>query len=336
MEISHVVEDNRNEDMQNSQTLLSSKSCVSSQNEYTQEVEPGPPHESLFLVLAYLPLFELLAMSEVCMSLRDAVHNDVLLWLNIIVERPLSSRLSDGILMKITSKASGRLKTLVLINCEKITDDGLQPVIRKNPHINKLFLPECTGLTPEGVIRAVKTLSENHHGLESLRIHGIYNIKKDHLDTIRSYFQMKLPQQEHQRQQPILFHHRNSPKFRNEESNPMIDIDVDICPKCNNVSMVYDCPRETCKKKSCKACNLCIPRCEECGECIIESEELEATACGDNLCSNCWLQLPKCNFCNQPYCKLHINHQHRFSGSTGFVCDACHVKFVAMLGACYC
>ena len=200
----------------------------------------------------------------------------------------------------------------------------------------QLFLPECTGLTPEGVIRAVKTLSENHHSLKSLRIHGIYNIKKDHLDTIRSYFQMKLPQQEHQRQQPILFHHRNSPEFRNEESNPMIDIDVDICPKCNNVSMVYDCPRETCKKKSCKACNLCIPRCEECGECIIESEELEATACGDNLCSNCWLQLPKCNFCNQPYCKLHINHQHRLSSSTGFVCDACHVKFVAMLGACYC
>lgn len=138
MEISHVVEDNKNEDKQNSQTLLSSKSCVSSQNEYTQEVEPGPPHESLFLVLAYLPLFELLAMSEVCMSLRDAVHNDVLLWLNIIVERPLSLRLSDEILMKITSKASGRLKTLVLIDCEKITDDGLQLVIRKNPHINKV------------------------------------------------------------------------------------------------------------------------------------------------------------------------------------------------------
>ncbi|KAL0005252.1 hypothetical protein SO802_012813 [Lithocarpus litseifolius] len=202
--------------------------------------------------------------------------------------------------------------------------------------IDKLFLPECAGLTPEGVIRAVKTLSENHHGLESIRIHGIYNIKKDHLDTIRSYFQMKLPQQEHRRQQPFLFHHRNSPEFRNEESSPMINIDVDICPKCNNVSMVYDCPRETCKKKSCKACNLCIPRCEECGGCIIESEELEATACGDNLCSNCWLQLPKCNFCNQPYCKLHINHQHRQSSSTGFVCDACHVKFVAMLDACYC
>jgi hypothetical protein len=72
--------------------------------------------------------------------------------------------------------------------------------------------------------------------------------------------------------------------------------------------------------------------CEECGGCI-ESEELELTACGDNLCSKCWLQLPKCNFCNQPYCKLHTNQQHRLSGSSGFVCDVCHVKFVGNLGA---
>ena len=140
MEISHVVEDKINEDMSNSPTLLSSKSCVvSSQNEYTeQEVEPGSPHEALFLVIAYLPLFELLATSEVCVSLRDAVQKDVLPWLKIIVERPLSLRLSDEILMKITSKATGRLKTLVLMNCEKITDDGLQQIIRKNPRINKV------------------------------------------------------------------------------------------------------------------------------------------------------------------------------------------------------
>ncbi len=193
----------------------------------------------------------------------------------------------------------------------------------------QLYIPACTGLTPEGVIRAVKTLSEHHHSLRSLRIHGIYNIKKDHLHTILSYLQMKLPQQEQQRQLPILFHHRNFSVFRNQESEPLID--VDICPKCNHVRMVYDCPRETCRR-GCKGCNFCIPRCEECGGCI-ESEELELTACGDNLCSKCWLQLPKCNFCNQPYCKLHTNQQHRLSGSSGFVCDVCHVKFVGNLGA---
>lgn len=105
---------------------------------YKQSSFAGPPHEALFLVLAYLPLFELLSMSEVCRSLRDAVEKNVLPWLNIIVERPLSLRLSDEILMKISSKANGRLRTLVLLYCAKITDDGLQRVIDQNPLISKV------------------------------------------------------------------------------------------------------------------------------------------------------------------------------------------------------
>lgn len=124
MEISQVVEDKEHETV----------------DELTQKVYAGAPHEAFFLVLAYLPLFELLAMSEVCVSLRDAVHKDVLPWLNIIVERPLNLRLSDEILMNITSKAIGRLKTLALMDCTKITDDGLQWVIDKNPHINKVSI----------------------------------------------------------------------------------------------------------------------------------------------------------------------------------------------------
>ncbi|KAG6650524.1 F-box protein SKIP28 isoform X3 [Carya illinoinensis] len=249
-----------------------SNSCIIPQEPYTiQEIEPGPPHEALFLVLAYLPLFELLAMGEVCMSLRDALHKDVLPWLNIIVERPLNLRLTDEILENITSKAIGRLKTLALMNCVKITDDGLQSVIDRNHGINKV----------------------------------------------------------QQRQQPMLFHRRNSSMFSNE-SEPLID--VDICPKCKDVRMVYDCPREACKRKNkklmqptagCKGCNLCIPRCEECGGCL-ESEEIEETACGDGLCSECWLQLPKCNFCNRPNCNRHTNRQYKHSSSSGFVCEICH------------
>ncbi|KAE8076334.1 hypothetical protein FH972_014994 [Carpinus fangiana] len=332
MEISHVVENKEHEAVdevtQKVPTLPpSSNSCMSS-----QKVHARPPHEALFLVLAYLPLFELLAISEVCVSLRDAVQKDVLPWLNIIVERPLNLRLNDEILMKITSKAIGRLKTLALINCFKISDDGLQWVVDRNPHINKLYIPACTGLTPEGVIRAVKTLSERHHNLKSLRINGIYNIKKEDLQTILSYLQMNLSQQQQQRkQQPTtLYHHRNFSIFRNEDSDPMLD--VDICPKCNDVRAVYECVRETCKRKRerlstvCRGCHLCIPRCEECGRCV-GSDELEETACGDNLCSECWLQLPKCNFCNRPYCNQHTNRQYRNSSSTGFVCDVCHIPY---------
>jgi hypothetical protein len=197
----------------------------------------------------------------------------------------------------------------------------------------QLYIPGCTGLTPEGVIRAVKTLSEGHHSLKSLRINGIYNIKKEHLETILSYLQMNLSQQDMQRkQQPTLYHNRNFPIFRNEESDHDPMLDVDICPKCNDVRVVYECLRETCKRKTelpsteCRGCNLCIPRCEECGRCT-GSEEPEETACGDDVCSECWLQLPKCNFCNRPYCNQHTNRQYKISSSTGFVCDVCHISY---------
>lgn len=205
--------------------------------------------------------------------------------------------------------------------------------------LTQLYIPACTGLTPEGVIRAVKTLSEPHHSLKSLRINGIYNIRKEHLQTILSYLQtMNLSQQDMQpKQQPTFYHLRNFPIFRNQESDdPMLD--VDICPKCNDVRVVYECVREPCKRKRellstvCRGCNLCIPRCEECGGCM-GSEELDETACGDNLCSGCWLKLPKCNFCNRPYCNQHTNRQYMISSSTGFVCDVCHISYYQELGS---
>ena len=125
--------------MQPLQILYAFFSHLGSKNRYTiREVEPGPPHEALFFVLAYLDVFDLLVMSEVCMPLRDAVSKDVLPWRDIIIERPLNSRLSDEILVQITSKAHGRLRTLALINCFKITDDGLQTVIEKNHLISKV------------------------------------------------------------------------------------------------------------------------------------------------------------------------------------------------------
>lgn len=303
-------------------------SHLGSKNRYTnREVEPGPPHEALFFVLAYLDVFDLLVMSKVCMPLRDAVSKDVLPWRNIIIERPLNSRLSDEILVQITSKAQGRLRSLALINCFKITDDGLQTVIEKNHLISKLHVPGCSGLTPEGIIRTVKTLSQHHNSLESLQINGIHNLKKEHLETISSHLQMNPP---HQKPQPILYHHHSSSlTSRNEESSRMID--VDICPKCNEVRTVFDCPRATSKSgreqsfTHCRGCYFCISRCEECGQCV-DDEELEETLCFGILCTDCWLLLPKCCFCNQAYCKQHENQQRSLPDSTGFLCDLCNEK----------
>nr|XP_043624349.1 F-box protein SKIP28 [Erigeron canadensis] len=281
MEISHETNNKENQDSSNM----------------------GQPHESLYLVLAYLPLFELLAMTQVCRSFKDALNNDILPWLNIVVDENVQkSRVSNEILMKITSKAMGRLKSLILINCVKITDDGLQNVVTNNPGIDKLHVPQCTSLTPEGIIRAVTTLSQHNTTLKTLMINGISKVTKEHLQTLHSLLR----------------------------SDNYSSIDVEICPKCDEVRMVHDCPLETCERKrttgSCRGCKFCVLRCEECRKCVgVDDEESEA-ACEDMLCEDCWIHLPKCCYCNKPYCTKHTHKQCVIPGSSGFVCEACYSK----------
>ncbi|KAK4484143.1 hypothetical protein RD792_011363 [Penstemon davidsonii] len=261
------------------------------------------PHESLFFVLSYLPLFDLLCMSRVCKSMRNVINCDILPWLEIKVDRPLSSIITDDVLMKVVSKAKGKLRVLALINCVQITDDGLLRIIAQNPNICKLHVQGCTNLSPNGVITAVKLLTNNNHILQSLKINGIYNIQKEDLKVLNNLI---TPNQTQQR-----------PKHPS--------IDVDICPKCDDVRMVFDCTRVLCK---CRGCEFCIQRCKECGVCIRgNDEELEEVACEDTLCLQCWLKLPKCRFCNKPYCNAHVYKQHRISGSSGFICDSCYSKF---------
>ncbi|XP_043695048.1 F-box protein SKIP28-like [Telopea speciosissima] len=290
---------------------------------HTEEVvEPGEPHEALFFVLAYQQLRERLLMRAACRSLRDAVDNDVLLWLDIFVEPPLSCRLLNDSLLKITSKAHGRLRTLSLKSCAKITDDGLQRVIENNPHINKLYVPACTSLTANGIVTIVKMLTD----LKQLRLHGIIGITKQHIETILNCLMV----QKEDQKQPIsfLYHRRFSPLINLDTAPP---IDVGVCPKCSDVNQVFDCPRDSCEWKKvhplleCRGCSPCVPRCEECGGCV-DLGELDDTVCMDILCSECWLRLPKCNLCNRPYCNLHADHGMFLPGNTGFICARCHIS----------
>lgn len=78
-------------------------------------------------------------MAQVCKSFNNALKDDILPWLNIIVdENHQRSRISDEILVKIASKAMGRLRTLVLSNCDRVTNDGVQTVVAMNPNIEKV------------------------------------------------------------------------------------------------------------------------------------------------------------------------------------------------------
>lgn len=203
------------------------------------------PHEAMFLILPYLPLFELLSMSQVCKSFRDALKHDILPWLNIVVEKPINTRFSDEFLVKIMSKAKGRLNVVALRNCYKITDEGLLQVIASNPFINKLYLQGCTSLTIEGVIGAIKLLTKPNHKLKNLAISGIYNVKIEDFQTL--CYLMGINQMQMNQITKNYYHMRHELYAFKQESQPSID--VDICPKCGEIREVFDCPRDSCKRR---------------------------------------------------------------------------------------
>lgn len=281
-------------------------------------MEPsGAPHEAWFLILAYLPLQELISVSQVCKSFRDAINDDILIWLDIIVEKPLSFCLTDEILMKIASKANGRLRNLALLDCARITDAGLMSVVYENPLISKLYVPGCTELTPEGLLAATTVLTERSDSLTTLKINGIYNLTQDHLQVLKSNLPNII------QRNPRFYHKYINSSFRtlDEETRPL---DVEICPKCKEVRLVFDCPKKTCGKNRCQGCTHCIPRCEGCGGCLGDADDEQGeTICRDYLCLDCWLCLPKCNLCNKPFCPRHAKEGDSRMGSDGFVCEDC-------------
>lgn len=199
----------------------------------------------------------------------------------------------------------------------------------------QLYIPACSGLTPEGVIRAVKTLSKHDHNLKTLWINGIYNVTKEHLETLHNYLQMDMSHNKQKRKQRLLFHEYGNITLTRQDNDFQPMLDLQICPICEEVRVVFDCPRKTYEmmiEKSLsdvRGCKLCVPWCKECGK-WVGSLEREEAVCLDVLCLDCWLHLPKCDFCNKPYCKEHANErQHQSLGSNGsFVCDVCHIKFI--------
>lgn len=304
--------------------------------ECNEQVDPrGSPHEAIFFTLSYLSLQDLFSVERVCKSLRAAVKNDVLLWRHLHVEHPLSKKLTNDTLLQLSARAQGHLQCLSLVDCFKITDDGLKRVLDSNPKLTKLCLPGCTRITAEGIVTMVKGHTEQNGdrmpGLKHLRIRGLYGLTKDHLDNLKASLDGGL-QQQSELVKPQFYHNGHYMFSYHDDRS----IDVEVCPKCENARLVYDCPRERCQKKKghklqqCRGCIFCIARCEECGRCI-DDNEFEETFCLDLLCSACWLQLPKCLECNRPGCGRHADHFIR-RPDTSFVCGDCMGVSAGCLG----
>ncbi|XP_022774298.1 F-box protein SKIP14-like isoform X2 [Durio zibethinus] len=258
---------------------------------FCDDNEGTAPNDALFFALGYLGVEDLLAVERVCRSLRDAVRSDPLLWRSIYIEHSLSKRITDDALLKLTSRAQGTLECLSLVGCVKITDDGLKLALESNPRLNKLSVPECTRLSVEGILSNLRAFrSAGFPGIKYLRIGGRFGVTEEQFKELKFLLGADKPMQLGA-QKPQF--------FRQGQLHLMCDddraIDIEVCPRCQKLKLVYDCPSETCRRthhaaQLCRACILCIARCICCG-CCFKDCDYEETFTLDLLCFNCWKQI---------------------------------------------
>ncbi|KAL4378548.1 hypothetical protein GQ457_02G020850 [Hibiscus cannabinus] len=253
--------------------------------------EGDAPNNALFFTLGYLGLKDLLSVERVCKSLRDAVRSDPLLWRNIHIEHSLSKRITDDALLKLTSRAQGTIECLSLEGCKMITDDGLRRVLESNPKVTKLSVPECTRLNVEGILfnlRAFK--SAGFLGIKHLRIGGSFSVTEEQFKELKVLLGINNSIQSGD-QKPHFFLQGQSYLMSDDDRA----IDIEVCPRCQKLKLVYDCPSESCRRtyhtaQLCRACILCIARCIHCG-CCFKDCDYEETFTLDLLCFNCWKQM---------------------------------------------
>lgn len=234
----------------------------------------GNPSDALLLALGYLGLRDLLAVEKVCKALRDAVIGDPLLWRNINLDHPFCAKITNDILIKLTNRAQGHLHSLSLFHCSKITDAGLKHVLERNPNLSKLNVEGCARLTADGMLSNLKVWkTAGKTRLKYLGIYGLFGLTNKHIEELKLLTgDSKLPTA------------RKPRFFGGGQLRVIFDddraMDVEVCPKCQKLELVYDCPSESCQKKQsssqlCRACTKCIARCFDCGFCLNNCDYVE-------------------------------------------------------------
>ncbi|KAJ0973107.1 hypothetical protein J5N97_021066 [Dioscorea zingiberensis] len=252
--------------------------------------EENEPHDALLYSLAYLGVRDLLSVEMVCRSLRSTVQTDTLLWRCIHIESPLSERLTDDHLLHLTNRAQGKMHSLSLVGCAQITDDGLKLVLESNPKLKKLSIPGCVRLSVEGLINNLKALKSSAMlGITHLRLGKLFGVTPENFNELKMLLgvdQYAPPKS----RKPRFYHH--GPYFL--ASDDECPLDIEICPECQKLKLVFDCPSEGCRERpeECRACDVCIARCVQCGKCI-NNCEYEETFLLENLCSGCWKDPPQ-------------------------------------------
>lgn len=177
----------------------------------------------------------------------------------------------------------------------------------------QLSVPGCTRLTVEGIISNLRSFrSVATPGIKHLRVAGLSGITNQHFEELK--FLLGVDEKKQARLQRPHYYCGGQLYISCDDDRAL---DVEICPRCQTPTLIYDCPpSSSCSKKSgtqfCRACKLCVPRCVHCG-CCIQDCDYEETFCLNILCLDCLSQLFKCHQNQEtPDCSsgCTIFHQH--------------------------
>ncbi|KAL6505477.1 hypothetical protein OROHE_022856 [Orobanche hederae] len=256
----------------------------------------GVLHEAWNFALSFMGVKDLFSVERVCKSLRSSVQDGYWLWMSIHIDQPLNERITDDHLLQLACRAKGNLQCLSLVECPKVTDDGIRRVLETNPRLTKLFVPGCTRLTIEGILNNIKIHNSNKGvpGIKHLRIGRLFGVTREHFEELKLLLGPN-PLRPENYEKPHFYHRGNFYLPFDDDRT----VDIEMCPRCEKFRLVYDCPVEGCQVKDntapqvCRACTLCIARCAQCGRCISDNE-YEETFCLDLLCSDCFKQMLKC------------------------------------------
>ncbi|KAG7626606.1 F-box-like domain superfamily [Arabidopsis thaliana x Arabidopsis arenosa] len=250
-------------------------------------------HPAIGFCLYHLRGKDLLSVSMVCKSLHTTVCDDTLLWKHIHICRPLNEKITEEALLHLTERAQGTMQCLRIVDCCRITDDCLKRVVARNRQVVKIGVPGCTRITIDGILSVLRDLkSSGKLQVKHLQLRGLFGVTKDHYDELIDL--LNIDNKVKQTIQKPRFYHRGEACVSCDDDRAL---DIEMCPKCQNFKLVYDCPAEDCKGKKkgseeCRACSLCIQRCYHCGRCIIDTE-YEEMFCLELLCAVCSKPTPK-------------------------------------------
>jgi hypothetical protein len=154
----------------------------------------------------------------------------------------------------------------------------------------QLSVPGCVRLSIDSILNNLRAFkSVGSPGIKHLRIAGVRSgTDKEFKELL---FLLNADNCAHKPQ----IYHGGNPYLTCDDDRA---IDIEVCPRCQEMKLVFDCPAESCQGKQqadqlCRACTLCIARCFSCG-CCIKGHDYEETFCLDLLCLDCWKQLLDC------------------------------------------